>query len=690
MLAALVRERGRSLAEQWAANLGLGGDCGGNGLVRAEFTERYLPGVLRILAHALEHPSPEIIAIYRDELQRYPLQLGHPCGAGTGNALGFEVRDLLTAQRAAIAGCASPGPVMDALDRLHEPLLSPPPSRVDMLLLGDCLMNEVRCFLAEDLRQQGIDLRGYHQYFSGALSAHFDLAGARAFCEHHPVDLIGFSPFTFDALPMYRQLLMEASGGIPPRSAFDRLLDVVDYAIRGIRSWSDAPILLHNSCGAPTEPQRSELTSLPPLTQARLSAIQALNAALLERVAGQPRVVMIDEASIVARAGLREVSGAAVTGLDGSDFLNHTSRLGREIARSYAEVVVAAKAAGRLRALAVDFDGTLWHGVMAEGTVLHYRDRQALLRRAARQGITLIGLSRGAPGTVRWAEMDIAPEDFVIVERTWRPKPVALAEVLRAMGIRPGHVGVIDDDASERGALASAFPDLTLLDANDPGAWRSLTLAADLRTVTSDGARRTERYRTALHRRTFLSELDGQQITASAMAALELRLTCWSMRPADVARTAELLQRTNQFNTSGVTFSEQALARMAGPGAERLVRVASLRDRFGDFGLIAAVVMQRESRLIEAFVLSCRAMGYGVEHVLLDRLIKECGTPVEAQLIRTRLNEPCHGVYAQAGFREHAPGRWRLDQYADAPVPGFVIVETPETNERGPDVGRDD
>lgn len=690
MLAALVRGHSRRLARRWAANLGLGGDSGGNCLVRAEFAERYLPAVLRILVHALEHPSTEIVAIYRDELQRYPLQLGHPLGASTGNVLGIEVRDLLSAQRAAIVDCFGPAPAMDALDRLHEPLLSPPASRADMLLLGDCLMNEVRCFLAEDLRQRGIDLRGYHQYFSGALSAHFDLAGARAFCEHHPVDLIGFSPFTFDALPMFRQLLMEASDGDPARSAFDRLLNVVDYAIHGIRSWSDAPILLHNSCGAPTEPGRSDLTSLPPLTKARLSVIQALNAALLERVAGQPRVVIIDEARIAERVGLREVSGAAVAGLTGSDFLSHTSRLGREIARSYAEVVVAAVATGRLRALAVDFDGTLWRGVMAEGAVLHHRDRQALLRRAAGQGITLIGLSRGAPDTVRWAEMDIAREDFVIVERTWRPKPVALAEVLRAMGIRPGQVGVIDDDASERGALASAFPDLTLLDANDPEAWRSLTLAADMRTVTSDGTRRTERYRTALRRRTLMSELDSQEIAASAMAALQLRMSCWSMRPADVARTAELLQRTNQFNTTGITYSQRALALMAGPDADHLVRVASLRDRFGDFGLIAAVVMRRETRLIEAFVLSCRAMGYGVEHVLLDRLIKERGTPVEARLIRTRLNEPCHGVYAQAGFREYAPGRWRLDQYADPPVPEFVIVETPETDGRGADVDHDD
>ena len=431
MLAALLRRHTRSVAQKWAADMNLDGRCDDNSLVRAEFAERYLPAMLDILAHLLEDPSPEIVAVYRDELQRYPLQLGHPLDASVGNVFGFELVDLLTAQRTALDYCIGSGPILDTLDKLHEPLLSPPGLRIDMLLLGDCLMNGVRCFLAEDLRHQGIDFRGYHQYFSGALSAHFDLTAGRVFIANHPVTMIGFSPFTFDGLPMFRQLLMEASDGSRPAAILDGLLDVVDHAIDEIRSFSDAPILLHNACGAPIGPQRTTMTSLPPLTQARLGIILALNTALRDRVSHRPAVLLIDEASIAKRCGLRKASGSPVIGFDGSDSLNHTSLLGREIARSYAEIVVAAVMTAHLRALVVDFDGTLWRGVMAEGAVEHHRDRQALLRRVAHQGIVLIGLSRGTPESIRWLEADLTPEDFVFIERTWRPKPVALAEVLQ-------------------------------------------------------------------------------------------------------------------------------------------------------------------------------------------------------------------------------------------------------------------
>ncbi len=682
LLATSLRQNNRSIAQDWAAHMNV--DAHGpnaDGLVRVEFTDRYLPAMLDLVARLIENPSPELVAIYRDELQRYPLQLGHPLDPGSGNLFGFGVAELAAGQRAAISRRLGACPVLDLLDRLHEPLLAPPGLRYDMLLLGDCLMNGVRCFLADTLRRRGIDLHGYHHYFSGALSAPFHLAAAREFAADHPVGLIGFSPFTYDALPVFRQLLAEASERPPPAAAVDAVVDVVGHVVGEIRLWSDAPILLHNACGAPVGSERASITSLPPLTPARRSAIDTLNSALKERMPAWPGVLLIDETDVVERVGLREASGPAAAGVGLPDALYHASRLSREIAGSYAEIVEAAATMIQLRALAVDFDGTLWSGVMAEGAVTQHRDRQTLLRRLARQGTVLIGLSKGTPDSVRWAETDLVPEDFVLVRRGWEAKPIALAESLEKLDIRPEYVGVLDDDASERDVLSAAFPDLTVLDASDRDVWRRLSHAADLAAVTSDGARRAKRYRTALRRKDLVLLQAGAQATATAMASLEMRLSSRPMRPADVPRTQELLRRTHQFNTTGTSIPKEALSRMADPGAEQVVHVAWLRDRMGDFGLVAAVVVHRERRSIESFVLSCRAMGYGAEGVLLDLVITEHGTPIEARLVRTRLNEPCHGLYAMAGFREYAPGYWRLDRRRPARIPAFVTVETVDRHE---------
>ncbi|MBZ3904827.1 hypothetical protein [Streptomyces griseiscabiei] len=683
LLASVLRQNNRSIARDWAASLNADpGRPAPTSPVRKEFTDRYLPAMLHMVAHLIENPSPELIAVYRDELQRYPLQLGHPLDARNGNIFGFEVAELVAAQRAAISRRFGASAAIDTLDHLHEPLLTAPGIRYNMLLLGDCLMNGVRCFLTDSLREKGISLRGYHQYFSSALSAPFHLAAARDFAGRHPVGMIGFSPFTFDALPVFRQLLAESSQGSHPTTVtVNGVVDLVGHAVEEIRLWSDAPILLHNASGAPEGPERADITSLPPLTSAGQSAINALNAVLKERVRTWPGVLLIDEADIVERVGLRQASEPAAPGISLPDSLHHTSRLSREIARSYEDIVEAAVTLTGLRALAVDFDGTLWSGVMAEGRVTQHRDRQALLRRLARQGIVLIGLSKGTPESIRWRETDITPEDFVTVRRGWEPKPVALAEALQVLDIRPEHVGVIDDDATQRALLASAFPKLTVLDARDRDVWRRLSLAAELTTVTSDGVRRTGRYRTARRRKDFVSSQAGAQATATAMAALRLQLSSGPMQPTDVPRTLELLRRTNQFNTTGMWLSKQALSRMTDPSSEQVVHVASLRDRFGDFGLVAAAVVHRARRSIESFVLSCRAMGYGVENVLLDLIITEYGTPIEARLVRTRLNEPCHGLYAVAGFQECAPGRWRLDHRRPTHFPTFVTVEPVDRHE---------
>jgi FkbH-like protein len=310
---------------------------------------------------------------------------------------------------------------------------------------------------------------------------------------------------------------------------------------------------------------------------------------------------------------------------------------------------------------------------MAEGPVRQHEDRQLLLRRLAAQGTVLIGLSKGSPGSVRWAETSLDPADFAVLERSWRPKAVGLEAALEALNIRPGQVGVIDDSPAERSLLAASFPELTMLDADDPRTWRRLGLACALGrgTVTADGARRAARYRTALTRRRFMA---GQPL-GGAMAELGLRLTFGPLKPDDVTRTAELLRRTNQFNTTGLRVPREALARMAAGAGAEAVYVASLSDRFGDFGLVAAVIVDTARRSIASFVLSCRAMGYGVEQVVLDRVVTEHGTPIEARLVPTRLNEPCHGVFASAGFRQDSPGLWRLAERYAVRVPSWVSVE---------------
>src|SRR5581483_10157777 len=81
--------------------------------------------------------------------------------------------------------------------------------------------------------------------------------------------------------------------------------------------------------------------------------------------------------------------------------------------------------------------------------------------------------------------------------------------------------------------------------------------------------------------------------------------------PADLARIAELFQRTTQFNATGRKFAASELKALSQDANARVYAI-EVSDRFGDQGLVgAAVVIGNE---IAGLVMSCRVLGLGVEH----------------------------------------------------------------------------
>ena len=85
------------------------------------------------------------------------------------------------------------------------------------------------------------------------------------------------------------------------------------------------------------------------------------------------------------------------------------------------------------------------------------------------------------------------------------------------------------------------------------------------------------------------------------------------------------------------------------------------RDRFADYGSVAAMVL--EERSIRSFVMSCRvlplraAVPFASEVLRLTRLAV-AGTT--GRLVKSERNEPCHGFFEQLGFEDAGEGTWVL------------------------------
>ncbi|HEY4809446.1 MAG TPA: hypothetical protein VIH71_00165, partial [Solirubrobacteraceae bacterium] len=232
-----------------------------------------------------------------------------------------------------------------------------------------------------------------------------------------------------------------------------------------------------------------------------------------------------------------------------------------------------------------------------------------------------------------------------------------------ALDLAPEAFVLLDDNPVERALVEENVPGVRSLDPVDPASWRCLEqwLEMPSTTQTDEARRRTQLYREAAERRIAMgSEHNYEQM----MSSLELRA---ELRPAsedDMPRLLELIQRTNQFNTTTRRRSAAEVKELLASPEHELF-VASLRDRFGDLGVVAVVITQRmpdgEVEL-DSFIMSCRAMGFGLEQFTIAEVTRRLDAPrYIAPFIPTERNGPAAGLYPANGFTEMEPGMWALD-----------------------------
>jgi FkbH-like protein len=176
-------------------------------------------------------------------------------------------------------------------------------------------------------------------------------------------------------------------------------------------------------------------------------------------------------------------------------------------------------------------------------------------------------------------------------------------------------------------------------------------------------------YREAADRRAALSQpLDYETV----MKSLGLRYRVRPATVADLPRVMALIERTNQFNTTTQRRSLADVRALMGSGTSRIY-VASLRDRFGTLGIVAVAVFDETERVFDSVIMSCRAMGFGLEFALL-RAVMDTVAPglFRGRFVPTDRNGPAAGLFEQAGFQpegDERPGMWILPTGSVKPLP---------------------
>jgi FkbH-like protein len=356
------------------------------------------------------------------------------------------------------------------------------------------------------------------------------------------------------------------------------------------------------------------------------------------------------------------------------------------------------------KCLVVDLDNTLWGGVIGDDGLggIHigegsadgeaFKAFQVYLHQLRRRGVLLAVCSKNDDRIARSAfvehpDMVLRLDDFAAFRANWQPKSENVRSIAKELNLPLDTLVFVDDNPAERDEVARALPEVTVIDLpEDPAAFARAVDARrlfEIASLTSEDLRRTETYRVRQQSREVQAEATDPR---AYLASLQMLASIQPFDAISLERITQLVNKTNQFNLTTPRMIPAEIARLAGDPA-CFTRTVRLRDRFGDHGLISVLFghVDGVDLVIDAWLMSCRVLGRGVEHLLFNHVLdaaRQRGLKAIVGWYKpTERNALVKDLYASLGFRPDGSRDgavlWRLDVEAATPFETFIEAQEP-------------
>jgi FkbH-like protein len=172
---------------------------------------------------------------------------------------------------------------------------------------------------------------------------------------------------------------------------------------------------------------------------------------------------------------------------------------------------------------------------------------------------------------------------------------------------------------------------------------------------TADDSRRGEQYLANTLREDFL---ESSQSMGDFLRGLTMSVTFGPFQKFDLARVAQLIAKTNQFNMTTRRHSLEDVSRFVAD--ERCTTLQfRLVDRFGDNGLVSVMILSPDPQApdvldIDTWVMSCRVFGRQLEHEAMNIAVEAArrsgAQALRADYIPTAKNGVVSQLYPALGF----------------------------------------
>lgn len=321
-----------------------------------------------------------------------------------------------------------------------------------------------------------------------------------------------------------------------------------------------------------------------------------------------------------------------------------------------------------VKIIIVDLDDTMWRGVAAEENfegAIRVEGwpiglAEALLFFKRRGGLLAICSKNDYESTVErfkqiWGER-LPLDNFVSVKINWQPKSSNISEILAEVNLLPESAVFIDDNPREIDEVRAHFPTLRCLGGNHRD-WRRIVLQSpetQVAKISKESQARTQLVRAKIDRESAAKALSREEWLQSLQLKMDVHLVN-SPSHRFFPRTMELINKTNQFNTTGKRWTLGELEALFAEGGVAVT--SSLRDKTTDNGLIG-VTLVRSGEIVQS-VLSCRVFGLGSESAsgaIATKIALTSKTEVRATVVDTGKNATCHDYFLKIGFTDTGAG----------------------------------
>ncbi len=455
----------------------------------------------------------------------------------------------------------------------------------------------------------------------------------------------------------------------------EEIIKRFESLINAFRSNSNAYLILHNL----EQPAWTSQGNLDIGSQfSQRDAINRINIGLVEVAEKNEGVHILDYDSLVSRHGRASWS-------DESRWLTMRMPLGIDnlchLVDEWLKFIVPVS--GRIaKAVVVDLDNTLWGGVLGEEGIkgIHldcdypggaFQEVQRALLDLYNRGILLAVCSKNDETEAlavieKHPGMVLKKKNFAAFKINWLDKATNIKAIARELNIGCDSIAFLDDNAAERLWVRKSLPDVSVIDLKDDPS----TYARSLRhspvferlTLSNEDKQRGRIYSDQKQRDDLL---DNTASLEDFYWSLDMKLDVFLATSDDVARVAQLTQKTNQFNLTTRRYSESEIDELINnPSFE--VFAARVADRFGDNGIISVVIVEtiETTARLDTFLMSCRVIGKTVEtgilSIVADRLGSKGAKILIGQFIASGKNFPAKEFFADHGFKKNKNLDWSI------------------------------